>query len=100
MKSLFGLLLLVCLVSCNDEEPQPSNPRPKLSKDTLNRPENNPYSIVDVSQMDLAYLPVDYPKLKIKPLSPIARVIYSRPHKQGRKIFGGLQKFGEPWRLG
>jgi hypothetical protein len=93
-------LVLVCLVSCNDEEPQASNPRPKLSKDTLNRPESNPYSIVDVSPMDLAYLPVDYPKLKIKPLTPVARVIYSRPHKQGRKIFGGLQKFGETWRLG
>ena len=30
----------------------------------------------------------------------MARVIYSRPHKQGRKIFGALLKYGEPWRLG
>ena len=28
------------------------------------------------------------------------RIIYSRPHKQGRKIFGSLLKYGEPWRLG
>jgi hypothetical protein len=32
--------------------------------------------------------------------TPVARVIYSRPHKQGRKIFGALLKYGEPWRLG
>jgi hypothetical protein len=31
---------------------------------------------------------------------PLARVLYSRPHRQGRKIFGSLLKYGEPWRLG
>ena len=31
---------------------------------------------------------------------PVARVIYSRPHRQGRRIFGSLLKYGEPWRLG
>jgi len=30
----------------------------------------------------------------------LARVIYSRPHKQGRTIFGNLLKYGEHWRLG
>ena len=100
MKSIFGLLLLICLLSCNDEPQKISSPRPKLSKDSLVRPEANPYVIVDVSPMDMAYLPVDYPKLKIKPVTPIARIIYSRPLKQGRKVFGGLQKFGEPWRMG
>ncbi|MGZ8538564.1 MAG: DUF2911 domain-containing protein [Flavisolibacter sp.] len=100
MKSIFGLLLMICLLSCIDESSKSSNPRPKLSKDSLFRPEANPYAIVDVSPMDMAYLPVDYPKLKIKPTVPVARVIYSRPLKQGRKVFGGLQKFGEPWRLG
>ena len=100
MKSIFGLLLSVCLLSCDDEPAKPSSPRPKLSKDSLIRPEANPYVIVDVSPMDMAYLPVDYPKLKIKPSTPVARVIYSRPLKQGRKVFGGLQKFGEPWRMG
>jgi hypothetical protein len=30
----------------------------------------------------------------------VARVLYSRPHKAGRKIFGNLVKYGERWRLG
>lgn len=32
--------------------------------------------------------------------APVARVIYGRPKKQGRKVFGNLIKYGEPWRLG
>ena len=60
----------------------------------------NPYVPVDVSPMDMTWLPVDYPKLTVKKPVPVARVIYSRPHKQGRKIFGNLVKYGERWRLG
>jgi hypothetical protein len=53
--------------------------------------------------MDMSYYPVDYPKLKISGAvntGPFARVIYSRPHRQGRQVFGSLVKYGEPWRLG
>ncbi|WP_276479735.1 DUF2911 domain-containing protein [Paraflavitalea pollutisoli] len=58
---------------------------------------------VDKSPMDMAYYPVDYPKLNMshnnqEPL--IARVIYSRPQKSGRAIFGDVLKYGNPWRLG
>jgi hypothetical protein len=60
----------------------------------------NPYVPIDVSPMDMAWLPVDYPKLTVKKSLPVARIIYSRPHKQGRKIFGNLVKYGERWRLG
>lgn len=63
----------------------------------------NPYAPVDISAMDISYLPVDFPVHKMTkgtPEQPVARVIYSRPHRQGRKIFGGLLKYGEPWRLG
>ncbi|ANE53463.1 hypothetical protein SY85_12390 [Flavisolibacter tropicus] len=63
----------------------------------------NPYSALDISAMDISYFPIDFPVLKMTkgtPELPIARIIYSRPHKQGRKIFGGLLKYGEPWRLG
>jgi len=28
------------------------------------------------------------------------KVTYGQPHKRGRKIFGGLEKFGEVWRTG
>ncbi|OQP67063.1 hypothetical protein A3860_01520 [Niastella vici] len=58
---------------------------------------------LDKSPMDMSYYPVDYPKLKMagnvkEPL--VARVIYSRPQKNGRTIFGELIKYGSVWRLG
>ena len=58
---------------------------------------------VDKSPMDMAYYPVNYPVLKIqdKAAEPLlARVIYSRPQKEGRAIFGGLIEYGKVWRLG
>ena len=58
---------------------------------------------IDKSPMDMSYFPVDYPKLKMAknvqgPL--LARVIYSRPQKSGRIIFGDVLKYGNVWRLG
>lgn len=58
---------------------------------------------VDKSPMDISYYPNNYPVLKIqnKTTDPLmARVIYSRPQKQGRKIFGELVEYGKVWRLG
>ena len=58
---------------------------------------------LDKSPMDMSYYPVNYPVQKIqdKITEPLAaRVIYSRPQKAGRTIFGGLVKYGEIWRLG
>lgn len=58
---------------------------------------------VDQSPMDMIYLPVDYPKLKLQDdykKTPISRVIYSRPQKNGRIIFGQVIPFDKPWRLG
>jgi hypothetical protein len=58
---------------------------------------------VDKSPMDMSYYPSNYPVLKIqdKPTEPLAaRVVYSRPQKAGRTIYGGLVKYGEVWRLG
>ena len=53
--------------------------------------------------MDMSYYPNAYPILKIQdkltePL--IARVIFSRPQKNGRTIFGELLEYGKVWRLG
>ena len=51
----------------------------------------------------MGYYPANYPVLKIqdKITEPLAaRVVYSRPQKAGRTIFGGLVKYGEVWRLG
>jgi hypothetical protein len=59
---------------------------------------------LDKSPMDMAYYPVNYPILRIQPnkvTEPlIARVIYSRPSKSGRKVFGELVEDGKVWRLG
>src|SRR6188768_504527 len=57
----------------------------------------------DKSPMDMSYYPVGYPVLKIQdkitePL--VARVIFSRPQKNGRSIFGELLEYGKVWRLG
>jgi len=59
--------------------------------------------VLDKSPMDMSYYPNNYPVLKIQdkitePL--VARVIYSRPQKTGRQIFGGLVEYGKVWRVG
>lgn len=58
---------------------------------------------VDKSPMDMSYYPNNYPVLKIQDKiteAVVARIIYSRPQKAGRAIFGGLVKYGELWRMG
>jgi hypothetical protein len=57
----------------------------------------------DKSPMDMCYYPANYPILKIQnkanePL--IARVVYSRPQKNGRSVYGELVEYGKIWRLG
>lgn len=106
MKYLLGLILLTGFFSCNNTEPAQTTttpPRPKLvPKDSpaARGDTTSPFVPVDVSPMDIAWLPQDYPKVIRRHPALIARVIYSRPHKQGRKIFGSLIKYGERWRLG
>jgi hypothetical protein len=103
MKWMF--VLFIALVSCNEQRSQPV-PRPTLlPKDSnlLKTDSINPFAPIDVSPMDMSYFPSDYPVQKMSGNasgSPVMRVIYSRPHRQGRKIFGSLLKYGEPWRLG
>lgn len=51
----------------------------------------------------MSYYPSGYPVLKIqdKATEPlVARVVYSRPQKNGRVIFGDLLEYGQVWRLG
>ena len=58
---------------------------------------------LDKSPMDMAYYPVNYPVLKIqdKASEPlVARVIYSRPQKNNRSVFGELVEYNKVWRLG
>jgi hypothetical protein len=58
---------------------------------------------LDKSPMDISYFPVDYPILKIQDKvtgPPVVRILYSRPQKKGRVLFGDLVQYGQVWRLG
>lgn len=65
---------------------------------------------IDKSPMDMIYYPEDYPQQKMLTPNipnPVVRLIYSRPQKNGRMIFGDstitqniIQRYGEEWRLG
>lgn len=58
---------------------------------------------LDRSPMDISYYPNNYPILKMKGQvteEPYIRLIYSRPQKKGREIFGGEVKYNEVWRIG
>jgi hypothetical protein len=58
---------------------------------------------LDQSPMDISYYPSNYPLLKMKGQvnnDPLARLVYSRPQKKNRDIFGEEVKYNEVWRLG
>jgi hypothetical protein len=58
---------------------------------------------LDKSPMDMSYWPNNYPLLKMSGKAkdmPVARVVYSRPLKNDRDIFGGIIKYKDMWRLG
>lgn len=62
---------------------------------------------VDKSPLDVAYFPANATKRLFakteeekKALKPIARILYSRPQKKERVIFGNLVSYGEAWRVG
>jgi len=104
---IFGILL-TSVYSCNHKEKKEdssSKPGNKQDSVTLQQQESmtNPYAQIDISPMDMSYFPDDYPKLKMANAQiapPFARVIYSRPHLQGRELFRDILKYGERWRLG
>ena len=50
---------------------------------------------LDSSPLDFALF---HPE--VEKATPVARIIYSRPHKKERVIFGGLVPYGEIWRTG
>lgn len=61
---------------------------------------------LDKSPMDRSYLPDNFahdrkfaPERKLGE-SAIIKVVYSRPQKKGREVFGGMVKYGKVWRLG
>jgi hypothetical protein len=58
---------------------------------------------LDKSPLDMVYYPSDYPVLKTQNKAsqpPVLRVIYSRPQRENRVIFGELIEYNKVWRLG
>jgi hypothetical protein len=86
MKKLFGLILTLALFNA-----------------TFAQSNGNKLPAIDKSPLDMAYYPANFPVLKVqdKASEPlIARVIYSRPAKSGRTVYGELVEYGKVWRLG
>lgn len=107
-KILLGCLLVTFFISCQSKKNEPAQNIQPINNDSTSsvRSEftsSSAYIPVDVSPMDMSYFPADYPKLKMMDsisIPPVMRIIYSRPHLQGRELFENILKYGEPWRLG
>lgn len=56
------------------------------------------YLSADASPMDATYYPLQ--ALSSKSETPKVKVVYSRPQKKNRVVFGNLVKYGEIWRMG
>lgn len=102
-KRLFYIASILFLFSCQ----QQNNPVirqqeiPQVGSPESNGAIANPP--LDKSMMDVSYYPADFTVKKMggkADKEPLARVIYSRPARGGRDIFGEIVKFGKPWRLG
>ncbi|HET9744956.1 MAG TPA: DUF2911 domain-containing protein [Chitinophagaceae bacterium] len=107
MRKLLLILTPVFFFGCKEsgEKPAASDiPPTKIDSQRIKvLPQVNHYTIPDRSPMDMIYFPTDYALLKMRGKTtslPLMRVIYSRPQKQNRKIFGDLVKYNIPWRLG
>lgn len=59
------------------------------------------FPAVDTSPLDVAYFPANAAKVKKDDTSmPIIKVLYSRPARKGRTVFGVLEQYDKVWRLG
>lgn len=78
------------------------------NSDSLNIEAGNEYAAVDRSPVDISYYPPSFPQDKMNntasTTAPVARILYSRPHKMNRIIFSNSEKslcqYGKFWRLG
>jgi hypothetical protein len=96
-KILLAVLVPLEFISCSEQEKKPAgNDTPsKVEAPIKVLPPVSNYTNPDRSPMDMVYFPTDYPLLKMTgktSVPPLMRIIYSRPQKQGRPIFGGLVK--------
>ena len=104
MRKFLPLLLSIGILNsgCNQKQESNSSRPPGNSSASVNKEPTITVNI-DKSPLDMSYYPADYPKLKMSGNAKepvVARVIYSRPKKDGRVIFGNVLKYGSKWRLG
>ena len=95
-------LLLLSIFSCRDNQPAPVQ-KVNVEPSSIKAQEKRRAANMDKSPVDIAYFPDDFPVLKMSGKEtgePVARLIYSRPSKDGREIFGNVVKYGTYWRLG
>lgn len=95
-------------VSCQPQVNKVADEPPIIQ--TVTAVNDSTFLSIDRSPMDLSYFPEDYPKEKMISSNTdnlAARVIYSRPQKNGRVIFADslvtknfIQHYGQEWRLG
>ena len=107
MKQFFAVLFtfgLMNIYSCNTVTPKDKFADKNIDSTKKNA---NPYVNMDQSPMDISWCPANYPVEKMKgndSLKLIAKLIYSRPHKKGRQLFGDSKEslclYNTPWRLG
>lgn len=107
---LYGMFFLLAHVTSSCKQ-QPGKPADETQPVHISELINDSAALsVDKSPMDMIYFPADYPKDKMMSAGtaePIARIIYSRPQKNGRIIFADssvtgnfIQHYGKEWRLG
>lgn len=102
------LLIVVTVISlinaCQQKKPEATPKQTQIVKPvTESLRDKTKVSGLDKSPMDMIYYPPEYPVLKMSGKItglPVARVIYSRPFKDQRTIFGNVVKYGAYWRLG
>lgn len=104
------ILLLIQWYGCNNGANDKATTQHIKPDSSIFLENQNPYSPIDKSPMDMSYYPAEYPFLKESgndTVALIARVIYSRPQLGGRAIFGDtargnsvILKYGDRWRMG
>jgi len=107
--SIVGLLFSVCLFNACQQKANTVTVESETMRIPVSAKDSSILS-VDKSPVDMSYFPDNYPQQKmITPnmANPVARVIYSRPQKNGRIIFADslitqnfIQHYGHDWRLG
>ena len=58
------------------------------------------FPAIDKSPLDIVYYPLNIAKDKDASKKPLIKIIYSRPSKNGRPIYGVLERYGKVWRTG